>query len=200
MQKRGAEGEAQRILLAGWAWKVESVDWQRREIIVSEQPEKGTVRWPGEPVAEAHELVRAQREVLLGAIPDVVLSRRAVARLGRVREEMARVVDASGLVMVDREDRREYWTWAGLRVNETLAAALGPGTVIGTDNRRVLLEPHVTREQIWTAPVETAVPAISPEAVDGLKFSAALPAKMARATLAERFAERRGCLLLIEPL
>ena len=190
LQKRGAEGEAQRILLAGWAWKVESVDWQRREIIVSEQPEKGAVRWPGEPVAEAFELVRAQREVLLGATPDVVLSRRAVARLARVREEMADVVDASGLVMVDREDRREHWTWAGLRANETLAAALGPGTVIGTDNRRVLLEPQVTREQIRTAPLETSVPAISAEAVDGLKFSAALPPEMARGTLAERFVDR----------
>jgi len=153
------------------------------------------VRWPGEPVAEAFELVRAQREVLLGVAPDVVLSRRAVARLGRVREEMAGVVDPAGLVMVDREDRREYWTWAGLRANETLAAALGPGAVIGTDNRRVLLEPHVTREQIRNAPVETAVPAISPEAVDGLKFSAALPAEMARATLAERFVDRGPWLL-----
>ena len=194
LQKRGVEGEAKRILLAGWAWKVESVDWQRREIIVSEQPEKGTVRWPGEPVAEPFEPVRAQREVLLGATPDVVLSRRAVARLGRVREEMAGVVDAAGLVMVDREDRREYWTWAGLRANETLAAALGPGAVIGTDNRRTLLEPHVTREQIRTAPVTTAVPAISPEAVDGLKFSTALPPEMARATLAERFMDREPWL------
>lgn len=68
-----------------------------------------------------------------------MLSRRAVARLERVREEMAGVVDAGGLVMVDRESRREYWDWAGLRANVTLAAALGPGAVIGTDNRRVLL-------------------------------------------------------------
>lgn len=191
LQQRGGAGEVQRILLAGWAWKVESVDWRRREIVVSGQPEKGTVRWPGEPVAEAFELVRAQREVLLGATPDVALSRRAAVRLGRVREEMAGVVDAAGLVMVDGADRREYWTWAGLRANETLAAALGPGTVIGTDNRRIVLEPHVTREQIRTAPVAKAVPAISPEAVDGLKFSAALPPDMARATLAERFADHR---------
>jgi len=198
LQQRQADGVAQRILLAGWAWKVESVDWRRREIVVSGQPEKGTVRWPGEPVAEAFELVRAQREVLLGATPDVALSRRAVARLGRVREEMAGVVDAAGLVLVDGEDRREYWTWAGLRANETLAAALGPGAVIGTDNRRIVLEPHVTREQIRTAPVATAVPAISSEAVDGLKFSAALPSDMARATLAERFADRAPWMASVE--
>lgn len=190
LQGGGEAGEAQRILLAGWAWKVEWVDWRRREVVVSEQPEKGSVRWPGEPVAEAFELVRGQREVLLGADPDVMLSRRVVARLARVREEMAGVVDRAGLVMVDREDRREYWTWAGLRANETLAAALGAGAVIGTDNRRIVLESHVTREQIRNAPVGTAVPAVSPEAVDGLKFSAALPVEMARATLAERFVDR----------
>jgi ATP-dependent Lhr-like helicase len=36
------------------------------------------------------------------------------------------------------------------------------------------------------------VPLISPEAVDGLKFSAALPRKLAVETLGERFADRGG--------
>lgn len=187
--KAGEEG-ARRLLLAGHAWRVEHVDWQRREVIVSEQPEKGTVRWPSEAVAESFVLVRAQREVLLGATPEVTLSRRAVAALQRVRTEFAPAVDASGIVLADGKDRRELWTWAGLRDNETLAAALGSGSVRGTDNRRVVLEPHVTVDQLRAAPVATALPAISADAVDGLKFSAALPVKLARATLADRFAGR----------
>jgi len=33
---------------------------------------------------------------------------------------------------------------------------------------------------------------VSPQAVEGLKFSAALPIDLATATLAERFVDRRG--------
>ena len=40
--------------------------------------------------------------------------------------------------------------------------------------------------------VTDAVPMISPEAVDGLKFSAALPRELAVETLGERFADQGG--------
>ena len=47
-------------------------------------------------------------------------------------------------------------------------------------------------EDLRDADVETALPAISPQAVEGLKFSAALPPDLAQATLAERFVDRAG--------
>lgn len=37
-------------------------------------------------------------------------------------------------------------------------------------------------------------PEIAPQAVDGLKFSAALPGELAKMTLAERFVDRRGAI------
>jgi ATP-dependent Lhr-like helicase len=40
----------------------------------------------------------------------------------------------------------------------------------------------------------TALPSISSDAVEGLKFSAALPSGLARATLAERFADHEHAL------
>src|SRR5665811_118195 len=62
------------LLLAGHAWRVEAVDWDRHEVLVSEQPDKGKVRWPSRPIPESFELVRAERDVLLGSDPDVELS------------------------------------------------------------------------------------------------------------------------------
>ena len=184
--------DARHLLLGGWAWRIEAIDWGRREILVSEQPEKARVRWPGEPIAESFELVRAQREVLLGADPGVDLSRRAAARIEAVREELAGTVDPAGLVLVDGGAGAVLWTWAGWRANATVIAALG-GEATG-DNLRITLPPGVGATQLRAADPRGVLPAVTPEAVEGLKFSAALPPHLAVATLAERTADEAGAL------
>lgn len=193
--------DATQILLAGRAWRVESVDWDKHEILVHEQPQKGKVRWPSEPIAESFELCRAQRDVLLGATPRVDLSRRAVERLADLRARLAGSVDDQGVVRVDRGTECELWTWAGWRANETLIAALGADAT--SDNYRI----HFTDgdaaqvNSLRTADVESALPIVSPAAVTGLKFSAALPAHLAVATLAIRNADPRGARAVVsEPL
>lgn len=183
-------GETKQILLAGRAWRVESIDWDRHEILVSEQPEKAKVRWPSEPIAESFELARAQREVLLGETPDVKVSRRAEARLASLRGELTTTVDADGVVLLEGDAGSQLWTWAGWRANETLIAAFGVDAT--SDNYRLNLPAGVGVHEIRAARVEGALPLVSPEAVDGLKFSAALPREMAVAALAERNADRRG--------
>jgi ATP-dependent Lhr-like helicase len=134
-----SDDDVKRLLLAGRAWEVQAIDWDKHEILVSEQPAKGKVRWPGEPIAESFELVRAERDVLLGATPNVDLSRRAVDRLARAREDQADVVDSSGLVLRQRAIGSELWTWAGWRANETLIAALG--AIDATSDNTVLRLP-----------------------------------------------------------
>ena len=84
------------------------------------------------------------------------------------------------------------WTWAGLRANETLLTALGPVGEVSADNTAVRLPLGVGVAAIRAAAVDKALPFVSPQAVEGLKFSAALPLDMATATLAERFVDRRG--------
>lgn len=180
----GHQEDERRLLLAGHAWLIESIDWERHEILVSEQPIRGKVRWPSEPIAESFELARAQRDVLLGAIPDVTLSKRATARLERVRQELAETVSPEGLVVQRGEKSTRLWTWAGWRANETLVAALNVEAV--SDNYEVSLPPDAVVTDIRGADVEHAYPYVSPQAVDGLKFSAALPRDMATSTLAVR--------------
>ena len=180
------------LLLAGRAWRIEAIDWDRHEVMVSEQPEKGAVRWPSVPIAESFELVRAQREVLLGANPDVELSTRAVERLKVLREDLTGTVTPDGLVLVERGAGAVLWTWAGLCANETLLAALGPVGEVSADNAAVRLPHGVGIAEVRAADVANALPLVSPQAVEGLKFSVALPTDLATATLAERFVDRRG--------
>lgn len=185
------------LLLAGHAWRIESVDWDRHEVLVSEQPLKGKVRWPSEPIPESFELVRAEREVLLGSDPDVELSARAVLRLAMLREQLAGTVSSDGPVLLHGDAGAVLWTWAGLRANETLLAALGPVGEVSADNTALRLPTGVGVAAIRAANVETALPVVSPESVEGLKFSAALPFSMATATLAERFVDRRGAIAVV---
>lgn len=180
------------LLLAGRAWKVESVDWERHEVLVSEHPEKGKVRWPSAPIAEGFELVRASRDVLLGSTPDVMLSKRAVEMLERVRSDLEGAVDGDGLVLARGAKHVTLWTWAGLRANETILSALGYPEGAGADNLNIRLPLGFGIDDIRRANVSSVLPVISPEAVEGLKFSAALPPGLAAATLAARFVDRAG--------
>lgn len=183
--------DAKHLLLAGRAWRIESIDWERREILVSEQPEKAKVRWPSEPIAEGFELVRAQREVLLGATPAVELSRRAVARLDALRDDMAGTVDADGLVLAGHASGSRLWTWAGWRANATVIAGLGNDGATG-DNFVIDLPPGIGAGDIRAVELRGVLPGVTPAAVDGLKFSAALPRELAEATLAARAADYAG--------
>lgn len=192
----GRQQERKRILLAGHAWLVESIDWERHEILVSEQPERARVQWPSEPVSESFEMCRAQRDVLLGAAPDVQLSRRATERLAAIRESMARAVDLAGLVVERAPAETRLWTWAGWRANATLIAALG-GLDATCDNTVIRLPAAMDLAAIRGASVKHAVPLVAPAAVEGLKFSAALPLQVATATLAERQIDRAGAATVV---
>ncbi|HMO11603.1 MAG TPA: hypothetical protein PKB06_08915, partial [Actinotalea sp.] len=145
---------------------------------------------PSEPIAESFELARAQRDVLLGEAPDVTVSRRAEARLASLRGELAATVDGDGVVLLEGEADSQLWTWAGWRANETLIAALGVDAT--SDNYRIDLPVGVGIREVRAARVEGALPLVSPQALDGLKFSSALPREMAVTTLAERIVDRRG--------
>lgn len=186
----GGRQDERRLLLAGHAWLIESVDWERHEILVSEQPIRGKIRWPAEPVAESFALARAQRDVLLGATPDVTMSKRATARLDSVREELAETVSRDGLVVQRGKTATRLWTWAGWRANETLVAALSVDAA--SDNYEVSLPAHFLSADLRGADLCSAYPYVSPQAVDGLKFSAALPRRVATATLAERNRDADG--------
>ncbi|WP_371588581.1 DEAD/DEAH box helicase [Streptomyces virginiae] len=191
-----------RLLLAGRSWQVTYIDWSRRRCFVEPVESGGKARWGGVGTSRgtSYELTRAAREVLLGADPPVGLTRRAKATLAQTREEGANQVDPDGTVIVrgGRDTGVRWWTWAGYRANATLAATL---TTVGDPLQRptdtyVRLREDLTPAEWKKATAEAAdqlcLPAVDSRALNGLKFSAALPPRLAEATLAARLADLEG--------
>ncbi|WP_449279172.1 DEAD/DEAH box helicase [Leucobacter sp. GX0328] len=183
---------ARPLLLGGRSWLVSDIAWDRRIVHVAEDASKGKTRWASEPLPESFAMVRARRDVLLGSDPPVELSLRAKKALSAAREDSALVVDRERLVVERRKTDSVLWSFAGLRAHETLAAALPPDVVLSTTNEAIHFDSNFDFAMLSKADTRVATPRISVEAVEGLKFSEALPADLAVATLGDRFADRAG--------
>ncbi|MFF4656586.1 DEAD/DEAH box helicase [Streptomyces sp. NPDC001381] len=191
-----------RLLLAGRSWQVTYIDWSRRRCFVEPVESGGRARWGGVGLTRtsSYELTRAARDILLGATPPVRLTRRAESALVRVRDESAEFVYRDGTVIMrgGRDTNVRWWTWAGYRTNATLAATLS--TIADPLQRPtdtyVRLREDITSQE-WKKATADAVrhlclPAVDPRALAGLKFNAALPPRLAEATLAARLADLDG--------
>ncbi|SCE79204.1 ATP-dependent helicase Lhr and Lhr-like helicase [Micromonospora echinospora] len=197
-----------RLLLGGRSWRVTYVDWRRRRCFVEPADGGGRARWWGTGNAGlGFEFTRAVREVLLGANPAVRLTRRALDRLATERAERQHLVHPGGnLVVRERGGDLRWWTFAGLRANATLAATLSEvvDPVERYDDFAVRLRENVTPAE-WSATVADAadrlcLPRVDEKALASLKFNAALPARLAEATLAARLADLRAAsVVLAEP-
>lgn len=189
-----------RLLLGGRSWQVTYVDWLRKRVFVEPVEGGGIAKWMNGGVAGlSYALTRAMREVLLGENPPVQLTRRAGACLAEQRETDAPDTVHPGGTLITRvgTDVR-WWTWAGYRANATLGATLQSVTdplQRPTDcwlRLRADLTPadwRAARERIGESLV---LPDVDHRAVQGLKFSVALPERLAVATVAARLADFDG--------
>ena len=184
------------LLLGGRSWKVTWIDWKRRRCYVEPAESGGKARWLTPAVSGASfALSRAAREVLLGADPPAALTQRAKRILAEVRKEHADAVHPGGTVITRAAEDVRWWTWAGYRANATLAATLSHLTdsVQRFDDVGVRMRGDLTSE-MWKAGTSDAgerlcLPGVDPRALAGLKFSEALPRRLAEATLAARLAD-----------
>ncbi|MFC4110355.1 DEAD/DEAH box helicase [Micromonospora zhanjiangensis] len=185
------------LLLNGRSWRVTYIDWRRRRCYVEPADGGGRARWLGVGwVGRGFELTRSMREVLLGADPPVRSTNRADERLRRQRDDWSPLVCPDGTAVVrSRDGELRWWTWAGLRANATLAASLSDvvDPAQRFDDQSIRLREDATGER-WRAATRDAswklcLPEVSERAVRGLKFSAALPERLAVATLAARLAD-----------
>nr|WP_221473578.1 DEAD/DEAH box helicase [Planomonospora venezuelensis] len=198
------------LLLAGRTWRVTYIDWPRRRCFVEPADGHGRARWGGTGYGGlSFALSRAMRSVLLGVDPPVRLSRRAAERLAAVREDAPGVVHPGGTVVTRNPGTGDvrWWTWAGFRTNTTLAATLEGVAVPGqrVDHGSVRLRDDLTSEMWRTGTAGAAgrlcLPDVDEKALNGLKFSAALPERLAVATLAARLADLDGAAaVLAEPV
>ncbi|WP_343244298.1 DEAD/DEAH box helicase [Streptomyces sp. SID14446] len=200
-----------RLLLAGRSWQVTYIDWSRRRCFVEPVEDGGRARWGGMGFARtaSYELSRAVREVLLGSTPPVKLTRRAEGALAQVRERYDETVYVDGTVLTrgGPDTNVRWWTWAGSRANTTLAASLTPvaDPLQRPTDAYVRLREDITAQEWRKATAEAAehlcLPTVDPRAVAGLKFNAALPPRLAEATVAARLADLDGATAVLrEPV
>ncbi|MFJ8493440.1 hypothetical protein ACIRBZ_34615 [Streptomyces sp. NPDC094038] len=191
-----------RLLLAGRSRQVTYIDWSRRGCFVEPVDGGSKAHWGGTDAGRSvsYELTRVAREVLLGADPPVTLAGRARTGLAQARENSSELVHPDGTVVVrgGRDTSVRWRTWAGYRANATLTATL---TTIAdplqrpTDTCIRLGEdatPTEWREVISEATDQLCLPTADARALNGLKFSAALPPRLADANLAARLADPDG--------
>jgi ATP-dependent Lhr-like helicase len=196
------------LLLGGRSWRVTWTDWKRRRCFVEPAEDGGRARWlSAAPGGLSYELARSMRDVLLGADPPVVFTRRASGVLAGLRSDSIGRVSASGTVISGNDDDLRWWTWAGYRVNATLKATLGG---IADPSQRVSdlsirLRPDL-RATTWPSVVRElrdhlCLPEVDDKALAGLKFSDALPRHLAVTTLATRLADLdHAAAVLTEPV
>ncbi|MFE9967517.1 DEAD/DEAH box helicase [Streptomyces sp. NPDC005525] len=198
-----------RLLLAGRSWQVTYIDWNRKRCFVEPVDGGGKAKWnSGALPMASFELARAAREVLLGEDPPIAFTKRAENTLAQLREESTQTVDPGGnLIIRDGEGKDlRWWTWAGHRTNVTLAATLTPiadPLQRGNDlyvRLRTDLTAQMWKEATAHAADSLSLPEVDPRALNGLKFSAALPERLAEATLAARLADlEHAARVLTEP-
>ncbi len=181
--------------LAGRAWNVTYVDWRRRRCFLEPSDDRVRMRWSSAPPPLSFELCRAQRDVLLGATPQVAVSKRATAGLAHLRDEFADRVSQKGTV-VRRDGDVWWWTWAGARGNATLAAQISSVVDSSTryDNVRLGMRVDLALGDLSTAiraiaAGSGALPAVTEDAVRGLKFADVLPMPVAENTVALRLSD-----------
>ncbi|MEJ7765575.1 MAG: DEAD/DEAH box helicase [Acidimicrobiales bacterium] len=119
------------IALGGRYWHVTFIDWPRKVAYVQPTEQRGKSRWQGTAAPLSPELCRAIRSVASGTDPGARQSRRAAERLPQARNQVPITQDGA-TVIVDDAGRRHWWTYAGLRGNLTLAAALPDTVASGT--------------------------------------------------------------------
>ena len=193
------------LLLAGRSWRVTWVDWTRHRCFVEPFDRGGRARWTSGLVdGRSFELTRSVRDVVLGEDPPVPLTDRARSVLTDIRAAELSTVHPGGPVITHRGHDLRWWTWAGYRANATLTATLSELTdgAQRFDDVSIRLRADLTVEAWRTATQDAAtrlcLPAVDDEALDGLKFSAALPRRLAEATLAARLADLDGAASVLD--
>jgi ATP-dependent Lhr-like helicase len=184
------------LLLGGRSWKVTWTDWKRRRCFVEPASAGGRARWLSDGAGgRSFAIARAMRDVLLGADVPVTVTRRASAVLDGLRSDALGRVWSGGTVISRSDADLRWWTWAGYRANATLKATLGS---LADDTQRADdlsirlradLTPSSWRSVVGTLENRLCLPEVDEKALNGLKFSEALPRHLAEATLATRLAD-----------
>lgn len=109
------------FLLAGRAWLVERIDWDKTLVIVSEAPAGKTPLWNSiTPRFLSYDICREMREILISSEKYTYLNLSALERLEMKRKETGEFLKSSFAPLEIGSDGITWWTYAGGKINTTL--------------------------------------------------------------------------------
>lgn len=110
------------VLLAGRSWRVTEVDWSKRIVWLEPAAEGGKARWMGSARSLGREVCQGIRSALVdGVPPTVTVSQRARTKLETLAEEIPAPSGANFAISGADVTPQRTWTFAGTRMNRTLA-------------------------------------------------------------------------------
>lgn len=205
----GKREGARVLLLGGRAWRVTHLDWQRKIAYVEVSEAPGRTRWKGAGQGLSFRLSQAIKHVLAEDNAQSWWSQRARTQIEEVRAKFPWVT-AEGTAVVAENGSVTWWTFAGQKANAALAPALASLTHVSatSDNLAIEFERALPLETVQQAIEElrsrdsgTLLPTVSPEALEGMKFSDCLPRELATHVLGIRNQDPAGVQhVLQEPI
>ena len=209
-----------RFTLGARTWQATGVDWSGGVVHVQPADRGGLARWQGQPVLLHGALCRAMRDVLTGSEEDPAWSRRARARMARIREEQAFPAPvqpqgshpAGWQLETEPGGSLRLWTFAGGRANNLLAKVFESllGEKVTANNLALRFREKAGESEVAIRQaIERLRAEGRPDEGDALRFAAScargrlskfepcLPDGLAAAYLAELLTdagEARGCL------
>jgi ATP-dependent helicase Lhr and Lhr-like helicase len=192
-------GDRPVLSLAGRSWVATSIDWVKRVAYVEPTEQVGRSRWlgPGQPLSFHH--CQAIKAVLISDTHSVPYSRRALEEMSNAREEFDFLsMGETTAVRSQSAGQTHWWTFAGLRANAALSAAMRALSGVGSlaDNLAIRIEGGATAEE--TKLIHASIRQNPPQggsctevakAIEDLKFSACLPIRLAEDMISVRLSD-----------
>jgi ATP-dependent Lhr-like helicase len=194
----GKQDGPRALLLGGRAWLVSHIDWQRRVAYVKATDTKGRSRWKGERPGLGFRLCQSIKHRLAGDDDCAMWSTRARQQIAALREEFDWLDTDGTVVLLEKNGKAEWWTFAGTGANATLAYALSQAMEHRTtyDSFTVTFEAYVSLHTLELAlgelrahDVNEMSVAVEEHAIEGLKFSECLPRDLALDMLRTRLCD-----------
>ena len=195
-------GERPVLLLGGRNWVATSIDWSSRVAYVEPTEMQGKSRWMGSGQPLSFRYCQAIGTVLRSDPNSGYYSRRAGEELATVCAEFNWLSEGCTTLVVDQSENRKYWwTFAGVRANAMLAHALRErlGIHSTVDNLTIKLDRPLNQEvfdgaveQMRADPPDAATVGDMDKAIKELKFSICLPVSLAENMLRARLADTEG--------
>lgn len=187
------------LALGGRSWRILHLDWHRKIAHVEPAEETGRSRWIGSSVPLSPVLCTAIRNVLRTTEQSSAWSRRAVARIAELRHELSECC-GEGSVIARKGHILEWWTFAGLAVNQTVVQYLRPHfeSSLRADNLWISLPSDLNIERLNHTIQELRGAESPPDwdlqkpAADLLKFGDLLPKHLLRELILARIGDISG--------